>query len=71
MAASTEGYVSPSLMAVAYLGVGDRRSMFEWLERAYEERSNFMAFLDVFPFFDPVRDDPRFKDLVTRVFSGG
>lgn len=65
--ASAERYVSPSLMAVAYLGAGDRDRMFEWLERAYEERSNFMAFLDIFPYFDAVREDPRFSDLLQRV----
>ena len=44
---------------------------FEWLERAFAERSNFMAFLDVFPYFDRVRDDARFKSLVKRVLDGG
>ena len=37
------------------------------MERAYQEQSMFLQYLKVHPFFDPVRDDPRFKDLVHRV----
>jgi hypothetical protein len=37
------------------------------MERAYQEQSMILQYLKVQPFFDPVRDDPRFKDLVRRV----
>ena len=37
------------------------------LEEAYKEQSNILQFLKVHPIFDPVRGDPRFKDLVRRV----
>jgi hypothetical protein len=33
-------------------------------ERAYQEQSNILRFLKVHPFFDPVREDPRFADLL-------
>ena len=38
-----------------------------WLEQAYKEQSNILQFLKVHPFFDPIRSDPRFADLVRRV----
>ncbi len=38
-----------------------------WLEKAYEERSNYLAYLKVFPIVDPLRSDPRFTDLVLRI----
>jgi hypothetical protein len=45
----------------------DREQAFAWLERAYQEQSNILQFLKVHPFFDPLRGDPRFVDLVRRV----
>ena len=51
----------------AYLGLEDREQTFAWLEHAYQEQSNILQFLKVHPYFDPLRDDPRFKDLVHRV----
>ena len=61
------GYVPPAAFLNAYLGLGDTEEAFVWMERAAEERSNIMQFLKVHPYFDPVRDDPRFKDLLHRV----
>ena len=37
------------------------------LEKAFQERSNYIAYLRVFPLLDPVRSDPRFADLIRRV----
>ena len=51
----------------AYLGLGENDQAFAWLEQAYQEQSNILQFLKVHPFFDPLRTDPRFVDLVRRV----
>jgi hypothetical protein len=40
---------------------------FAWLERAYKEGSMILQFIKVHPFFDPLRGDPGFADLVRRV----
>jgi TolB-like protein/DNA-binding winged helix-turn-helix (wHTH) protein/Flp pilus assembly protein TadD len=61
------GYVPSGAFINAYLGLGDYDQAFVWFERAYQEQSNIMQFLKVHPFFDPVRNDPRFVDLVRRV----
>jgi len=50
-----------------YLGLGDYEEALAGCERAYREKSNILQFLKVHPVFDPVRDDPRFKDLLHRV----
>jgi TolB-like protein/Tfp pilus assembly protein PilF len=63
------GYVPSGAFVNAYLGLGDTDAAIEWMERAYAEQSNILQFLKVHPFFDPVRNDPRFADLVTRVWS--
>lgn len=61
------GYVPAAAFVNAYLGLGDNDQAFTWLEQAYQEQSNILQFLKVHPYFDPLRDDPRFKDLLRRV----
>jgi len=60
-------YVPPAVFVFPYVELGDYDQAFAWLERAYQEQSNILMFLRVAPFFDPVRNDPRFKDLLRRV----
>jgi TolB-like protein/Tfp pilus assembly protein PilF len=66
---SEAGYVPAAAFVNGYLGLGDTEQAFVWLERAYKEQSNILQFLKVHPYFDPIRGDPRFADLVRRVFS--
>ena len=61
------GYVPSAAFTFAYLGLGDNDQVFVSLEQGYEERSNLLQTLKVFPFFDPIRADPRFIDLLHRV----
>ena len=37
------------------------------LEKAYQERYGEMIYLNVYPWWDPIRDDPRFQDLLRRM----
>ena len=60
-------YVPAGAFINPYLGLRDYDEAFVWFERAYQEQSNILQFLKVHPYFDPIRDDPRFKDLVHRV----
>ena len=57
-------------MVNAYLGLGENEEAFAWLEQAYKEQSNMLQFVKVHPYFDPLRSDPRFADLVRRVGLG-
>ncbi len=61
------GYVPAAAFVNAYLGLGENDQAFDWLEQAYKEQSNILQFLKVHPYFDPIRADPRFADLVRRV----
>ena len=63
------GYVPAAAFVNGYLGLGDTDAAFHWLEQAYAEQSNILQFLKVHPFFDPIRSDPRFADLIRRVWS--
>ena len=59
--------VTPFGLIWASAGLGDNDQAFVWLERAYIERRDRMAWLNVDPLLDPLRPDPRFDELVRRV----
>jgi eukaryotic-like serine/threonine-protein kinase len=61
-------YVSPYMIAVIYSGLGQNDKAFEFLEKAYQERSPDIAyFLKADLRVDTLRPDPRFQDLLRRV----
>ena len=64
---SKRRYVTPYLTAIIYLGLGDKEQAFAWLDKASQDRSSFLIWLKVEPLFDPLRDDPRFQNLLRRV----
>ena len=60
-------YVPAFYPAVVEAGLGDTDAALASLEKAFAERSGWMVFLKVEPFFDSLRTDPRFIDLLGRV----
>jgi TolB-like protein/Tfp pilus assembly protein PilF len=60
-------YVPAGAFINPHLALGNYEEAFVWFGRAYQEQSNILQFLKVHPFFDPVRNDPRFKDLLHNV----
>jgi tetratricopeptide (TPR) repeat protein len=60
-------YVSSFWIALVYAGLREKDNVFERLSRAYEERYESLIFLDIIAVFDPIRDDPRFADLLEKV----
>lgn len=65
-----KGYIPAAAFVNAYLGLGDTEQAFYWLDQASREQSNILQFVKVHPYFDPIRSDPRFADLVRRVGLG-
>ncbi|CAN5484599.1 hypothetical protein BH10ACI3_BH10ACI3_18410 [soil metagenome] len=59
--------VSPFLPAVVYAGLNEKDKAFYWLERAYQERSNWLTLIKVGRRLKNLHGDPRFNDLLTRV----
>lgn len=62
-----ERRASPVAMAAAVLPLGRVGEVFEWLERAYEQRSGSLLAIASDPRADAFREDPRFVDLLHRV----
>jgi eukaryotic-like serine/threonine-protein kinase len=59
-------YVPIAGMVQMNIALGNTDAAFEWLERAAENRASFMLPIQVYPFFDPIRPDPRFAALLER-----
>jgi len=64
---SKKRYVSPFYVSVVYAGLHENEKAMNWLEKAYEDRSNAIIFLKVDPDFDGLRSNPRFQALLRRL----
>lgn len=64
---SRQRYVPALYVAGIYAGLGERDRAFEWLEKAYADRADYLMFLRLEPPFDSLRDDPRYRDLLRRM----
>ncbi len=60
-------YVSPVAFATVYLGLGELEEAVTWMERAYDERRGWLAYLKVNPILDRVQSMPRFQALVKKM----
>jgi hypothetical protein len=49
-----------------YLDAGDYGLAMDWLEKAYEDHDPSMLYLGL-PYYDPLRSDPRFQDLLRKM----
>ena len=54
-------------MSTTYAALGEKDKAFSWLDRAYENHSPSLLYLNVMPEFDNLRSDVRFQDLLRRV----
>jgi len=66
-AKAKQRYVSSYAIATVYAGLGDRDKAFEWLEKAYDERSPGLTWLKAEPMLDSIRSDPRYAILLRRI----
>src|SRR5438132_7102974 len=64
-------YVPAYAFAVIYLALGEKDHALDWLEQAARDHDGFyINLIKVEPFLDPLRGDPRFETLVSRILSG-
>ncbi len=66
-AALREHQVYPYLVSFAYAALGDADAAFSLLEKAAEIRDPSLIWVNVEPALEPLRDDPRYLDLVDRM----
>ncbi len=63
-------YVSPTEIAGVYAVLGDREHALQWLEQGWQDQSEMLLYLRVYPPFSSLRGDPRFQELVRKVGVG-
>jgi TolB-like protein/predicted Ser/Thr protein kinase len=66
------GIVAPGglhalFVAKHYLYAGDYDRAMDWLDRSFELHNPSLPYVAPDPFFDPLRSDPRFQDLLRRM----
>jgi TolB-like protein/Tfp pilus assembly protein PilF len=62
-------YIEPYFVVWAYLRVGDKDQALVWLEKAFESRSGWLPTIKFDPLLDDLRSEPRFQNLVRRVWA--
>jgi serine/threonine protein kinase/tetratricopeptide (TPR) repeat protein len=63
-------YVPSYAFAVIYLALGEKDQALDWLGKAAGDHDGFyINLIKVEPFLDPLRGDPRFDKLVSRILS--
>ena len=60
-------YVIPSFIASIYGALGDKDKAFAELEKALEQRDSWLKWIKGDPMMAPLRDDPRFKEILKRL----
>jgi serine/threonine-protein kinase len=68
--AGARGYVSPVAYAWIHLGLGNFERVMDYAEQAFEERRGWLAYFNVNPILDPLRNEPRFQELVRKLGLG-
>ncbi len=57
----------PAAVMEAYLGLGEGEQAMEWLNRSYAAREPHLLYLSADPLYNPLRSDPSFQELVSRM----
>ena len=60
-------HVPPVQIAFVHVGLGEKRQAIDLLDRAYEQRSWELVFLQVEPWLDELRAEPRFTELIEKM----
>jgi tetratricopeptide (TPR) repeat protein len=66
-ALARERFVDGLPFVALYIGLGDHEAALGSLERAYQERSARLVYLKLEHLFDPLRDEPRFRAIISRM----
>jgi tetratricopeptide (TPR) repeat protein len=66
-ALSSRRYVSPTSMALVWVGLGEKDRAFEWLDEAYKMKDPLLSWLKIDSVFEPLRSDRRYFELLKNV----
>lgn len=60
-------YVDAARIALVYVGLGEKDQALRQLEKAYDQRDVGLVVIRADPRYDPLREDPRFRQLLRRM----
>lgn len=60
-------YIMPMLLAAIATQLDDKPSAYKWLEVAFDERNEYLLYLDIVPDFKSLQNDPEFAELLGKV----
>ena len=60
-------YVQPMWIAAIYAGLGDKNQAFDWLQKAFDDRSVALVYLKINPAFNNLHGDPRCAEMIHRI----
>jgi len=60
-------YVPAEEFAIVAIGLGDTNGALDWLDKAHQERSNYLMYIGHDALFDPLQAEPRFQNLIQRL----
>lgn len=64
---SGEGLASAFDLASLHIALSEPEKALAWLERGYVKRDQWLIELQAWPWFDSLRSDARFQDLLRRI----
>ncbi len=64
---STKEYVDSYMLGTVYSALGDKEQAFKSLERARQDHSGGLTFLKVDPYWEPLRSDPRYAEMLRKM----
>jgi serine/threonine-protein kinase len=64
---STRDFVDPWAFCRMHMSLGDHEKAIHFLERSLEERSTLALFASIDPVLKPLRGDPRFQQIISRL----
>jgi TolB-like protein/DNA-binding winged helix-turn-helix (wHTH) protein/Tfp pilus assembly protein PilF len=67
IASSKSHYFDSTAIAELYARLEEKDQAFQWLEKAFQQRSHNVALVNTEPMFDGLHSDPRFQDLLRRL----
>ena len=67
LAQAKQRYVPPTSVAAVFVGLGDKASALDWLERAHDVRDLRLSFMKIDGRWAPLKDEPRFQALLKKM----
>jgi hypothetical protein len=64
---SQQTYVQPMWIAAIHAALGEKDQAFDWLQKAYDDRSVWLVYLKVDPLFQNLKQDGRYAALLKRI----